>query len=121
MNVHHLVLPKLTQVPLILLAVIAVAIADVLLKRAASQGNLKAVLSSPWLLCAVGLYLFQIAFFIIAFHTGWKLSTIGALQTALYGLIVLAAGVLLYHESLTRLQVLGNLLAIGGVVLINWP
>ena len=45
----------------------------------------------------------------------------GALQTALYALIVLAAGVLLYHESLTRLQVIGILLAFGGVVLINWP
>lgn len=33
---------------------------------------------------------------------------LGALQTALYALIVLAAGVLLYHETLTRLQVTGT-------------
>jgi drug/metabolite transporter (DMT)-like permease len=80
-----------------------------------------AALSSPWLLCAVGLYLLQIIFFTAAFVAGWKLSIIGALQTALYALIVLAAGLLLYHESLTRLQVIGALLAFGGVVLINWP
>jgi drug/metabolite transporter (DMT)-like permease len=55
-----------------------------------------------------------------SFIAGWKLSMIGALQTAFYALIVLTAGVLLYHESLTRLQVLGVLLAFGGVVLINW-
>lgn len=120
MSTQNMLIPKLTQGTVIILAVIAVAIADVLLKRAAGQSNLKAVLSSPWLLCAVGLYLFQIGFFIIAFHAGWKLSIIGALQTALYALIVLAAGVLLYHESLTRLQVAGILLAFGGVVLINW-
>jgi drug/metabolite transporter (DMT)-like permease len=33
----------------------------------------------------------------------------------------LAAGVLVYRESLSPLQVAGILLAIGGVVLINWP
>jgi drug/metabolite transporter (DMT)-like permease len=121
MSAQNILLPKLTQGTVIILAVIAVAIADVLLKKAAGQGNLKAALSSPWLLCAIGLYLFQIGFFIIAFHAGWKLSIIGALQTALYAVIVLAAGVLLYHESLTRLQVVGILLAFGGVVLINWP
>jgi drug/metabolite transporter (DMT)-like permease len=121
MNAQSTLLPKLTQGSVIILAVIAVAVADVLLKRAASHGNLRAALSSPWLLCAVVLYLFQIIFFIIAFHAGWKLSIIGALQTALYALIVLGAGVLLYHESLTGMQLAGMLLAFGGVVLINWP
>jgi drug/metabolite transporter (DMT)-like permease len=121
MVANNLLIAKLTQGAIVILAVIAVAIADVLLKKAAGLGNLKAALSSPWLICAIGLYLFQIGFFIIAFHAGWKLSIIGALQTALYALIVLAAGVLLYHESLTRQQVIGILLAFGGVVLINWP
>jgi drug/metabolite transporter (DMT)-like permease len=95
-------------------------VADVLLKKAAAQGNLRTVLSSPWLSCAVGLYLFQIGLFIVAFRAGWKLSIIGALQTALYALIVLAAGVILYHENLTRLQVAGIVLAFSGVLLINW-
>ena len=121
MNASNILIPKLTQGTVIILAVIAVAVADVLLKKAAGQGDLKAALSSLWLLCAIGLYLFQIGFFIVAFHHGWKLTIIGALQTALYALIVLAAGVLLYHESLTRQQVIGVLLAFGGALLINWP
>jgi len=112
---------KLVQGAVILLAVIAVAVADVMLKRASVQGNLLAALRSPWLVTAVGLYMLQICFFTIAFIAGWKLSIIGALQTALYALIVLAAGVLLFNESLTRLQVIGIFLAFGGVVLINWP
>ncbi|GEM_PF-1149980 len=121
MITNHFVTPKLAQSMVIILAVLAVAVADVLLKKAAAQGSLRAALSSPWLFCAVGLYLFQITFFIIAFHAGWKLSIIGALQTALYAIIVLAAGVMLYNESLTRLQMIGIMLAFGGVVLINWP
>jgi drug/metabolite transporter (DMT)-like permease len=121
MIANHLSNPKLAQGAVIILAVMAVAVADVLLKKAALQSSLKGALSSPWLLCAIALYLFQIGFFVIAFQSGWKLSIIGALQTALYALIVLAAGVLLYHENLTRLQVIGMLLAFGGVLLINWP
>jgi drug/metabolite transporter (DMT)-like permease len=121
MITHHIVSSKLAQGAVIILAVLAVAVADVLLKRAATQGDLKAALGSPLLFWAVGLYLFQIGFFIIAFHAGWKLSIIGALQTALYALIVLAAGVLLFQESLTRLQMIGILLAFSGVLLINWP
>lgn len=112
--------PKLAQGTVILLAIIAVAVADVLLKKAASQGSLGDALSSPWLFMAVGLYLLQVGLFTIAFIAGWKLSIIGALQTAIYALIVLAAGVVLYHEELTRQQVIGISLAFGGVVLINW-
>lgn len=117
----NLFVPKLAQGMVIILAVIAVAIADVMLKRAAANGSVLVALRSPWMVTAIGLYLLQISLFTIAFIAGWKLSMIGALQTALYALIVLAAGVLLYHESLTRLQVVGILLAFGGVVLINWP
>ncbi len=110
---------KFAQGLLMLLAVVAVAVADVLLKKAAAHGNLKDALSSPWLLGAVLLYFLQIGLFTIAFIANWKLSIVGALQTAFYALIVLAAGVLLYDESLTRIQILGILLTLGGVVMIT--
>jgi len=121
MITENLITSKLTQGLAMALAVVAVAVADVLLKKATSQGNLGDALNSPWLFIAIGLYLLQIVIFTIAFVSGWKLSLIGALQTALYAIIVLAAGVLLYNESLTRLQLIGISLAFGGVVLINWP
>jgi drug/metabolite transporter (DMT)-like permease len=121
MFTSNLLTPKLVQGAVIILAVIAVAIADVMLKRATSNGSLWTSLRSPWLFIAVGLYLLQIGLFVIAFIAGWKLSIIGALQTALYAMIVLAAGVFLYHEDLTRLQVFGILMAFSGVVMINWP
>lgn len=116
----NLVIPKLAQAGVIILAVISVAIADVLLKKAAHHGTLSSALNSPWLFCAVGLYLLQIGLFTVAFIAGWELSLIGALQTTLYALIVLGAGVLLFGESLTRLQMTGVLLAVCGVLLINW-
>jgi drug/metabolite transporter (DMT)-like permease len=114
-------LPKLSQLTIIILAVIAVAVADVLLKKVADHGSLVHAVRSPWFWGAIGLYLFQIGFFTYAFISGWKLSIIGALQTALYALIVLAAGVLIYKENLSPLQIIGIVLAISGVVMINWP
>jgi drug/metabolite transporter (DMT)-like permease len=120
MSTLPLVLPKLTQGLIIILAVVAVAVADIFIKKAAAPGNLKDTLHSPWLLAAVILYLLQIGLFTMAFIAKWELSIVGALQTALYGLIVLVGGVLLYDESLTRLQLLGILMSISGVVLINW-
>lgn len=120
MITDHPLTHKLGQSLFILLAVIAVAVADVFLKKATHQNDLSTALSSPWLFMAIGLYLLQIVIFTIAFVSGWKLSLIGALQTALYAVIVLVSGVLLYNESLTRLQLVGVLMAIGGVILINW-
>ncbi len=102
------------------LAVVAVAIADVCLKKATAQNDLGAALRSPWLWGAVGLYLLQIGFFTCAFVSGWQLSALGALQTALYAVIVLAAGVVFYRETLTPPQILGLVFALGGATLINW-
>ncbi len=116
------VLPATKAVPgvLIGLAVIAVAVADVCLKKATLHQDLNAAARSPWLWSAVALYLLQIGFFTYAFASGWKLSALGALQTALYAVIVLVAGVVFYRETLTPAQTLGVVLALGGVVLINW-
>lgn len=116
----NLATSRLTQFALIGAAVIAVAIADVLLKTATVTGSVEQALRSPWLWGAVGLYLFQIGFFTYAFVAGWPLNHIGALQTAVYARVVLAAGVLLYRETVTLVQVAGMLLAVIGVVLINW-
>lgn len=112
---------RLAQWLLVGLAVIAVAVADVLLKKATALNDLRITLHSPWFWGAVGLYLLQIGFFTYAFISGWKLSVLGALQTALYAIIVLAAGIVFYRETLTPTQYIGIALAMSGVVLINWP
>jgi len=120
LSVSLLQAPKLLQWAGIGVAVIAVAVADVLLKKATAHGDLAHAMNSPWLWGAVALYLVQIACFTYAFVSGWQLSFIGSLQTALYALIVLAAGVLIYRETVTLPQIIGAVLAVGGVILINW-
>ncbi len=111
---------KLAEWLLVALAVAAVAVADVFLKKSTVQGDFVAALRSPWLWGAIALYLFQIGFFVYAFVAGWQLSVLGSLQTVLYAVIVIVAGVAFYHETLAPAQVLGIGLALGGVVLVGW-
>lgn len=104
---------------LIVLAVAAVAVGDVFLKKASLAGDFTRAVGSPWMLFAVVLYLYQILFFTYVFVAGWRLSIVGMLQTVLYALIVLGAGVFYFKESLSAAQGLGMGLAFAGVLLMN--
>lgn len=110
---------QLAHLTLLGLAMVAVAVADVFLKRAAEAGDLQATLRSPWMVGAVLLYLFQIAVFTFAFLAGWKLSLIGAVQIALYACIVVGAGLLMFRETLSLRQMIGLGLAVGGIILVS--
>jgi drug/metabolite transporter (DMT)-like permease len=101
-------------------AVTSVAVADIFLKKATVDGSWLLALKSPWLAGAVLLYLYQILFFAHVFITGGELSFVGSLQTVLYALIVVGAGVFVFQEKLSGLQTLGILLAVGGAVLIHF-
>jgi drug/metabolite transporter (DMT)-like permease len=114
-------MPRLLQISLIVLAVIAVAVADAFLKKASAEGTLRAALQSPWMLGAALLYLFQILFFTYMFVAGWQLSLVGSLQTVFYALVVVLAGIFIFRESLTLLQSIGVGLALVGATLINLP
>lgn len=114
-------MPKLLQILFIILAVIAVAVADAFLKKASDEGSLHRAFQSPWMMGAVLLYLFQILFFTYMFVAGWELSVVGSLQTVFYALVVLLAGIFIFRETLTLVQGVGILLAIGGIILINLP
>ncbi len=112
---------KLLQISLIILAVIAVAVADAFLKKASDQGSLHRAFQSPWMIGAILLYLFQILFFTYMFVAGWQLSLVGSLQTVFYAMVVLLAGIFFFRETLTLVQGFGLMLAVGGVILINLP
>lgn len=113
------VMPKVLHLLLIVVAVTAVAIADVCLKKAAADGSWALTFKSPWMILAILLYLFQIIFFTHLFRSGKELSVIGNMQTILYALVILGAGVFLFQESLSKVQLTGVLLALVGVILIN--
>jgi drug/metabolite transporter (DMT)-like permease len=114
-------MPKLLQISLIILAVIGVAVADALLKKASNEGNLHRAIQSPWMIGALLLYLFQILFLTYMFIAGWELSLVGSLQTVFYVLVVLLAGIFIFRETVNLVQGLGILLAVGGVILISLP
>lgn len=114
-------MPKLLQISLIILAVIPIAVADSFLKKASTEGSLHRAIQSPWMIAALLLYLFQILFLTYIFITGWQLSLVGSLQTVFYVLVVLLAGIFIFRETLTLVQGVGVLFAVGGVILINLP
>jgi drug/metabolite transporter (DMT)-like permease len=110
----------LIHTALIILAVSAVGIADVFLKKTQSLGSMGKAILSPWMLGALALYLFQIFFFTYLFLSGAKLINIGIMQTVLYALIVIFAGIIFFGESLSSLQILGITLALLGVILLHF-
>lgn len=109
----------LAHIGLFVLAVAAVAIGDVCLKKASLAGSFTQALGSPWILAAIALYMYQIIFFTYVFVAGWHLSVVGMMQTVLYALIVLGVGVLYFKETLSTGQGIGITLAFAGVLLMN--
>lgn len=105
---------------LLILAVSAVAIADVFLKKTQTLGSMSKAISSPWMLIAVVLYLVQIFFFTYLFVSGVKLINVGIMQTVLYATIVVVSGVIFFGESMTSLQIAGIFLAVLGVIFLNF-
>jgi drug/metabolite transporter (DMT)-like permease len=110
---------RAAHVVLLLVAVSAVAVADVCLKQATRSGSLGQALRSPWTVAAAGLYLLQIVLFVVVFVSGWKLSVVGLLQTALYALVTLAAGLFLFGEALSTRQMAGLVLTGVGVLMLT--
>ena len=113
-------LSKPVYVLLLIIAVVAVAVADVCLKRAALPGSLAHALRSPWTLAAIALYLMQVLLFVVVFTKGWALSVVGIVQIALYAAVTLGAGVLLFGEVLSLKQALGLVFAMVGVLLLSF-
>lgn len=103
----------------VILAVSSVAIADIFLKKTQALGSMSRALLSPWMAIAILLYVFQILFFTYLFISGAKLTHVGIMQTVLYALIVLGAGIFIFGETLTTIHTVGIIFALMGVVLLN--
>ena len=103
----------------IVLAAIAVAIADALIKKAALSGSFLGAIKSPWMIAVIVLYLAQIFFFIYVFINNWDLGIVGNLQMVFFSLSVILIGFLAFGETLTAIQFVGVGLALVGIVLMN--
>ncbi len=102
------------------LSVAAIAVADVFIKKAGgSSASFRDIFLNPWFLGAAVLYIAQVVGFGFLFFSGSRLVSVGIFQTVLYSFVVVGSGVLIFHESLTALQVVGVLLSVGGVILMG--
>ena len=107
------------HVAAIILAGIAVAIADALIKKIAVSGSFLTTVKNPWMTAILLLYFAQIVFFIYVFNNNWNLGIVGNLQMVFYSLTVVLTGFLMFGEILTTLQFIGIGLALVGVILMN--
>ncbi len=109
----------LTQAIIVILAGIAVAIADGILKKTAINASFTDALKNPLMIGVVFLYLVQIVFFTFVFVNDWQLGVVGVLQMVAYSVFVIITGVFIFKESFTMTQYIGFVLAVIGAVLIN--
>ncbi len=109
-----------TQLSAVILAGFAVAIADALIKKTSSQESFWQAFKNPWMIAVVLLYFAQVAFFVYVFMNDWHLGIVGNLQMVIYSITVVLAGLLFFNESLSLTQGIGILLALLGVILMNF-
>ena len=109
----------LTQAIIVVLAGIAVAIADGLIKKATIGATFTDALKNPLMIGVLFLYTVQIVFFTYVFVNDWQLGVVGILQMVAYSVFVVMTGIFIFKESFTATQYLGFVLAVFGAVLIN--
>lgn len=101
-------------------SVLAIAVADVVLKHAGTQSHtFKQMIVNPWFIAALILYSIQVIGFGYLFMTGARLTSIGVMQTVVYAIVVITSGVFVFSESVSIVQGVGIGLSVIGVVLIN--
>lgn len=96
-----------------------IAAADSLIKRMSLQGSFLDALRSPWMIAVLLLYFVQILLAIYVFINRGELALYGNLFIVFYSILMVLAGVLLFREQLSYLQIFGVLLALSGAVLLN--
>ncbi len=104
---------------LVVIAVAAVAFADVFIKKASTLGSFSTVMKSPWIIAAILMYILQVVIFTYIFVMGTKLISVGMIQTGLYAVIVVVAGLIFFHEQVTFIELMGIILVLTGVMLLQ--
>ena len=107
------------HVAAIILAGIAVAIADALIKKISISGNFLLAFKNPWMITIILLYLAQIIFFVYVFMNKWNLGFVGVLQMVFYSITIVLIGLLYFGENITLIQSIGIAFALVGIILIN--
>jgi drug/metabolite transporter (DMT)-like permease len=108
------------QVMLVAVAGLAVAVADMLIKKVgiASVSYWQA-LFQPLMGAVAVLYGLQVILFAYVFARRGQLGIVALVQTAVYAIVCVLLGRLIFDEQITLVKSLGMILAFSGVVLMN--
>src|SRR3989344_6112047 len=106
------------QLGAVILAGLAVAIADALIKKISTSEGFWVAIKNPWMLMIILLYLAQILFFIYVFMNKWKLGIAGTLQMVFYAITVILVGLIYFGEHISLIQGIGIAFALVGIVLM---
>ena len=112
------VMTSLVQVLTLIVAGAVVALADALIKRIAVRNGVAAAFVQPSMLTVIALYLVQIACFTYVFTRHVRLGIAGNFQMVAYSVTTVAAGMVIFKERLSTLQIAGVALAVLGSVLM---
>lgn len=107
------------QFAAVILAGLAVAVADALIKKTSDAGNFWGAFRNPWMIAVLFLYLLQVIFFVYVFINNWQLGIVGNTQMVMYALTTVLIGLLAFGESLSLTQGAGVILALIAVWLMN--
>jgi uncharacterized membrane protein len=58
--------------------------------------------------------------FLLAYRAGWNISIAGLVSNATVSVILLPIGIMLFKEQISKVNGVGVVLAIAGLVLMNW-
>jgi uncharacterized membrane protein len=58
--------------------------------------------------------------FLLAYRAGWNISLASLVANTTVALLLIPAGLLLFKEQLSPVNIVGIVLAIAGLVLVNW-
>lgn len=84
------------------------------------QGLVANIKSLNWASYALGLAVLGLEVaFLYAYRSGWEISLAALIVNTSVSLILLPLGYALFSEALTPINLLGALLAIGGLVMVN--
>jgi len=99
---------------------LSVALADLLIKRAAmGRSRVSDALLHPLIAVALVLYAVQVVLFVYVFARKWQLGIVALLQMAVYAAACVSIARFWFGERLTPTQVLGMLLAFSGAILMT--
>ena len=107
------------QLTAIVLAGVAIAVADVLIKKAAIAGNFWLALKNPLMIWALMLYAIQVFFIAYVFIHNWKLGIAGNVQIVFYSIAIVLMGLLIFGETLSWIKITGIVLALFSVFLMS--